>query len=337
MTDRRNFLGSSDIAAVMGISPWMTPLELYERKVRSGPEEEIDERRARFFARRKRQEPVIAEMLFDEYAIEVTRLSFTDPNRYQDGEHPFLAAEIDFEFKMDDAVRGRFARPEFEEIADGTVINGEIKTVHPLAAHQWGEAGSEECPVHYCAQALFGLGVTRRPAVLVAALFGLDNLVCYPLMADQESIAGMRAKAVAFWNDHVLAREPPAPTNMADIMRLFSKVSGRPVEADDTALDLMAKLRDIRGALANYEREKDEVEFLLADWVRQQWGAPALDGPQTDDALVTVGGSPILTWKKQARTSIDSKRLRAERPEVAADFSKTTWFRTFRFPKQQKG
>src|SRR3990167_8511669 len=153
--DRRTYLGGSDIAAVMGLSPWKTPLQLYEEKIAETVEAISDEKR-RFFARRKRQEPVIAEMLADEYNIEVTRLSLDEhPNRYTDAEYPWMAAEIDFECLMTPAVRAHFeAREDFSAIPDGAPLNGEIKTVHPFAANQWGEQGSEDVPIHYSAQVM---------------------------------------------------------------------------------------------------------------------------------------------------------------------------------------
>jgi predicted phage-related endonuclease len=45
-------------------------------------------------------------------------------------------------------------------------------------------------------------------------------------------------------------------------------------------------------------------------------------------------GSWRLSWKRQSRTSIDSKRLKAERPEIAAEFSRTTESRVFGVPKE---
>ena len=334
--DRRTYLGGSDIAAVMGLSPWQTPLQLYERKMSATPEIITEEKR-RFFARRKRQEPVIAEMLFDTYGIEVTRLSMDgNPNRYVDPDYQFLAAEIDFEFLMTDTARGCFDRPEFCAIPNGTLLNGEIKTVHPFKASEWGEEGSEDVPVHYAAQVMHGLGVTRRPAALVAALFGLDNLVAFPVIADAETIAAIRQKAITFWADHILARVAPDPLNMEDMMRLFSKVNGKPVEADEATVDLLVELRSIRANVTALEEKKDELEFQIADFVRKQWGIAA-DAPAeaSDNAIITVTGIPFATWKKQRRSSIDAKRLQAEQTEIAEKYTRTTWFRSIRFPKQK--
>lgn len=334
--DRRTYIGGSDVAAIMGISPWQTPLQCYEKKISTTPEA-INEEKRKFFARRKRQEPVIAEMLADE-GIEVTRLSLdASPNRYIDGDLPFLAAEIDFEFVMSDSVRDRFSdRPEIAAIPDGATCNGEIKTVHPFAAHEWGEQGSEDVPIHYSAQVMHGLGVTRRPLALVAALFGLDNLSLFAIMPDAETIAGMRAKCSSFWHDHVIARIAPDPINMEDMMRLFARAKGRPVEADEDTIEALINLGAIRSKMSAFKKDKEELEFQIANFVRRQWGIdPGEDSAVADDAIILARGLPYATWKSQSHASIDSKRLRAEHPEIAHKFTNISYFRSFRFPKQK--
>lgn len=37
--DRRTYLGGIDCAAILGLSPWKTPLDVYESKIAEGPQE----------------------------------------------------------------------------------------------------------------------------------------------------------------------------------------------------------------------------------------------------------------------------------------------------------
>jgi hypothetical protein len=110
-TDRQKFLGGSDVAAIFGVSPWKTPYDLFIDKStpRSG-EEDLNEDRAQEVLRAP-QAPGAGDRrnAADEYGIEVTRLSLDEhPNRYVDPEYPFMAAEVDFEFRMSPAVRAHF-------------------------------------------------------------------------------------------------------------------------------------------------------------------------------------------------------------------------------------
>lgn len=339
--DRQKYLGGSDIAAVLGVSPWRTPYQLWEEKIQPRAEKpQIDLDRAKFFARRKRQEPVIAEMLADEYGIQVTRLSMdADPNRYVDPEFPFLAAEIDFEFLMSPSVRAAFPdRPDFASIDDGTLVNGEIKTVHPFKASEWGEQGSEEMPIHYAAQVMHGLGVTRTPAALVAALFGLDILLCFPIMRDDETIAAMRAKAVKFWTENVLKRIPPEAVSVEDIKRMYSKFSGRPVELSEEAHSALLDMVVLRGRAKQNEQDMAELEWRVARCVAVNWGLPLIDPdkpdiPSKEDALLMYDGREAGSWNRQRGTYLDQKRLTREKPEIVSAFTVEHHYRTFRVKK----
>lgn len=337
--DRSQFLGGSDVAAIFGVSPWRTPLQLWEEKITPQVRDETPERK-KFFARRKRQEPVIAEMLLDEYGIEVTRLSMDEnPNRYVDPEHGFLAAEIDFEFLMSQSVRDAFPdRPEFQAIPDGTLLNGEIKTVHPFKASEWGEQGSEDVPIHYAAQVMHGLGVTGRPAAIVAALFGLDTLLCFPVMRDEETIAAMRDKAVTFWNKNVLQHVPPEMTNTDDVKRFYAGFNGKPVELSDEAFEALQSLETLRSTMRQYELDREELEWRIARSVAFNWGTDLSEGKKPDvaikeNALLMSGGVQVGSWNRQRGTFLDQKRLASEHPEVTQAYTVEHHYRVFRLKK----
>lgn len=337
--DRSKYLGGSDAAAVFGVSPWRTPLDLFLDKIQPRKDEDtLDPKKKKFFARRKRQEPVIAEMLGDEYGIEVERLSLDEhPNRYVDPEHDFLAAEIDFEFRMSPTVRKHFPeRTDFASIPDGMLLNGELKTVHPFAAAEWGEQGSEDVPIHYAAQVMHGLGVTRRPASIVAALFGLDNLLAFPVMADTETIAAMRAKCVAFWRDHVLARVPPEPVNLEDIKRLYTGFGGRPCYLTDEAYEHLRNIDKLRKQQRQIKLDLEECEYQVAKHIANAWGVPLIDDDgklvieSTDNAVLFMGDEEVGSWKRQRGSYLDQKRLKAEQPEIIQSYTREHHYRVIR-------
>lgn len=342
--DRSKFLGGSDVAAIFKVSPWKTPYDLFMDKItpRSEAGEDLDEERRKFFARRKRQEPVIAEMLADEYGIVVTRLSLDDnPNRYIDPEYSFLAAEIDFEFEMSPTVRAKFPeRADFAAIPDGTVLNGEIKTVHPFKASEWGEQGSEEVPIHYAAQVMHGLGVTRRPAAIVAALFGLDVLLCFPVMRDEETITAMRAAAVSFWNDHILPKIPPEPVNLDDVTRMYSGYSGKPVSLSTEAHEALLAIEALRERAKQLDQDMNEAQWRVAQSVAFNWGVmvapdkkqrPVLDA--VENAALFYDGRPVGSWNRQRGVYLDQQRLKREKPEIIAGYSVEHLYRVFRTKK----
>lgn len=324
--DRQTYLGGSDAAAILGVSPWRTPLEVYEAKVNG--EKEIDEAKRLFFKRRKRQEPIIAEILTEEYGLDIVRLSTDeDQNRLIDPEYSFLAAEIDFEFRINDAARDQF--PVLAVLERGTLCNGEIKTVHPFKAHEWGEEGSEEIPVYYTAQTTHGLSVTRRPACLTAALFGVDSVKCFPQLRDEETIAWLRHMEVIFWTQHVLAGIPPDPTSMDDVTRVLEKIDGYPVELSPKGAEALFSLQAARSEQKRLKDEEAAHALTVALEVCQAWQVPKPESTD-DNAVLRYEGVDVGSWKRQRGAYLDQKRLKAEHPDISARLMKEHFFRVMR-------
>jgi predicted phage-related endonuclease len=313
--DRRTYIGGSDIAALLGLDPYgKTPLSVYMAKIgeASGI---MDPEKKKFLERRKRWEGPIVEMLREEFDGEIVAIN----QRYVDEEYPFLAAEIDFEWRD----------------ADGSIQNGEIKTVSPFAFNEksgWGDAGTDQIPVHYHAQVMHGLGVKRRRTCIVCAMAGLDTMVFYRVDRDDETIAGMRDVAVTFWRDHVEALVPPQPITLADTMILFKCYRGRPVELDDEHAQALLNLRALRAQLQALQGDEAELTLKVAKYVCTAWG---IDAPEesTDNAALIHNGIELAKWSAGRGAHLDQKRLAIDHPEIKAAYTVPHYFRSFRFKK----
>lgn len=307
--DRAKYLGGSDIAAVLGISPWRTPLELWRDKTKP----RIEGTPKKVFTRGQRWEAVVAEMLVESLRAQGHDVEILAANlRYQDPELPFLAAEIDFELRIDGA---------------DDVTNCELKTVHPFRMREWGDSGSDDLPVHYTAQVMHGLGVTGRRLGLLAALFGADELRTYPVNADPETIAGMRAQALAFWRDHVQTGLPPAPKTIADLGILFGKESdGPPLLADEELTAQVMRLRALQAEIKAREAESEAVEFEVRRAMRDA------------SELVMPNGKTAATWKERSGTWLDETALKEAHPKLTREFTRTWTKRVFNLkPFDTKG
>lgn len=286
LTDRRRFIGGSDIAAVLGISPWTTPLQLWERKTR--PALESGERKA-VFTRGHRWESVVAEMLVERLESNGHKVEFVGNNkRYEDPLRPYLAAEIDYEIRLD---------------GEDEITNVELKTVHPFKTNEWGEDDTDASPVWYTAQAMHGLGVTGRKRCLVAPLFGADEIRTYPILRDDETIEAMRARCAAFWQ-LVETGVRPDPTTLADLDRLYKGNTEQPALWADTELHRqILRLRAIKAEIKAREAEGDAIEF---DIKRAMQDAVELC---TDDKVA-------ITWKPRKQTWLDQAALKADHPDI---------------------
>lgn len=313
--DRRSYIGGSDIAALLGLDPYgKTPLTVYLAKI-GEREGIIDPAKVKFLARRKRWEGPIVQMLREEFDGEIVRVN----GRYVDAEHDFLAAEIDFEWRD----------------ADGSIQNGEIKTVSPFAFHEgagWGDAGTDQVPIHYHAQVMHGLGVTGRRSCILAAMAGLDTMVFYRIERDDEAIAAMREVAVRFWRENIVPRVPPEPITMGDVMTLFKRHRGKPVDLDEETAAALQNLRAVRSEIDSLESTKAELELQVAKYVCAAWGIGAPE-ESADNAALMHNGAKVATWVCGRGAHLDQKRLAAEHPEIKAAYTVAHHFRSFRFPK----
>ena len=302
-SDRSKYLGGSDAAAVMGLSPYATPVELWMektgRKVR-----EFDPARQRILDRGKRLEPVILDMVIDKLREQGHTVEVIATNqRYPDAELPFLSCEIDFELLL-----------------DGEHINGDCKSVHGFARAKWGEEGTEEVPIEYAAQFMHGLGITGRSRCLVAALIGLDDVGIYWVNRDEETIAAMRAKCAAFWHDHVLADVPPDPIEYDDTKALYPNDNGQTCEATEAIALLVAEYAELNERAKTIKDRVDDLKFRITEYI-------------SPHAALAYAGKTIATWKGQQTTRLDQDRLKKEQADLFKKYSTTSTVRVFRLSK----
>lgn len=288
MSARRSFLGSTDTPVVLGISPWRTRVGLWEQKVGIAANDPIDPERERRLQRGKRLEPFIRQMTIEKLRDEGHDVELIAKNRrYRDPQHRFLSAEIDFELRL-----------------DGELINADAKSVDWAARKTWGEEGSEEIPLHYAAQFMHGLMVTpgNRRRCLVAALRGFDDVEMFWTVRDDATIAGMRKRLVAFWQDHVLTKTPPDPSTLADVRALFPDARANSIEATPEIVAKVARLREIGAAKRDLEGEEERVKFDIARFMG-------------DRALLTHGVRDLISWDNQATKRFDVKAFKRSHPD----------------------
>lgn len=311
------FLGGSDAAAVMGLSPWATPVELWEQKTGRKPKEVPDEAALNRYARGHRLEPFIRDMVIEKLranGVDVELITYNE--RYVDIEHSFLSCEIDFELLL----TGEVVIGDEVITLDREHVNGDAKSVTGFARKKWGEEDTEDVPIEYAAQFMHGLMVTGRHYCLVAALRSFDDVDIYWVRRDDETIAGMRPKLVSFWIDHVLADVPPDPIEFNDIKALFPSDNGQAIEA---TVEIATKVRDldeIKKRIKGLEEDAEQLQFAVANFI-------------SPNAILTYAGKEIATWKGQGDTRLDGKALEAAHPEIAAKFKKTKTIRVLRLKK----
>lgn len=291
LLDRQKYLGGSDVAGILGISPWRTALDIYLDKVQPR-KEEISPQKQKIFTRGQRMEPYIIDLLSEETGLKIAKRG----HRYLDPELPYIAAEIDAETESGE--------------------NIEIKTVSPFKARDWGEQQTDSIPVYYTAQAMHGLMVTGKKVCVFGVLIGGDDFRVYRVERDDETIAAIRAKEVEFWK-RVVNLTPPPIINEHDVKRYFDRDAGSSIEANGKMISLINELRMLKVRKDEADKDIQMIEEQIKLIMQQH-------------SIVTIDQRQIITWKTQSSTRFDISAFKNTHPGIFDKFKKTTQSRVFR-------
>lgn len=235
---RRAGIGSSDVAKVLGLSPWGTALDVYLDKVNPPANGEISP--ALEWGLRK--EPIIAAAIMDRYGWCLAK-PVTTAHR----EHSFLIASPD---RMNDA---------------GELI--EIKTAS--MATGWGEAETAEIPEQYWVQVQHQLEVVASHGQLAEAawvfvLIGHHDFRRYRIPRDPGYLAAVIDPLREFWA-RVEHRAPPEPdwshpATLAAVQRLYQPREGSRIDLPFSAV-AMADVYERAGlTIKECEAVRDEIK-----------------------------------------------------------------------------
>lgn len=193
---------------------------------------------------------------------------------------------------------------------DGLTDDGilcEFKTAR--YSKDWGAPNSDEVPQEYLLQIQHGLIVTGFDVARPSVSIGGGEPVYYEVKADRNLQEMIIESEAAFW-ERVQNRIPPDATTNEDVARKFRRVNGLPIAADDIINRALGNLRACRDGIKTLETEKERYEVEIKNFMGE------------NDTLVDQYGVPLATWKLQrGAVRIDSKRLKAEQPALAAQYS----------------
>jgi putative phage-type endonuclease len=285
--DRTKYIGGSDIGAILGLSRFKTPLEVWMEK--TGKETtKVDSLPLRFGS-------FAEEFVAREYSRATGFKLLHDESIYLHPQHAFISAHMD-----------RFVM-EVGSSSPTRIL--ECKTANPFSSGDWGELGSDEVPMSYLCQCIWYMAITGIDKTDLAVLFGNSDFRIYEITRDLELESVILQKASLFWNDYVLKDIPPPVQSEADCQTLFSKGDpAKSIEAKEETLELTKRL-----ALLNREINMREEEISsIKQSIMSQMG---------EAELLTYQGRALATWKTPKPSfRLDSKALELEHPEIASNY-----------------
>ncbi len=308
MPDRRTFLGGSDVAAVLGLSAWRSPVDVWMEKTgRVDPQAQISPEKRAILDRGHKLEPYVIDMGLHKLRERGHQVELLARNkRYTHPDYPWLQVEIDAEILL-----------------DGEHVNVDAKTVTGFARSKWGEDDSEDVPMDYAAQFMTGLALTGRRRCLVLALIGLDDVMTFWVHRDDETFGWVLRDLVTFWTVNVMQDVAPEPIRLADVRALHPKDNGRTVEATPELGDKIERIRRLGIEVRMKTAERDELKLEVARY---------LDGY----TRLTKGGQEVATFRAHEETELDTAALRRAHPDLYALFERGKTVRVLRFSRKRR-
>jgi len=296
LQERRTGIGASECAAVVGLSPWATPLDIYLSKVATDVPAEGPDSEPMYWGRE------LEAVILRRYQRDTGRQLDTEQKLVRSPQHPFMIATPD------------------ARASDRLV---EVKTAGLQAAKEWGEPGTDAVPMQYLLQVTHQMIVTGDQLADIAVLIAGNDYRVYQVKLDPELAAMLIEREAAFWRA-VEAREPPDPTSLAAASLRWPVDTGKTMTATPEIYAAWTQLRSLREELKAREADCDALELAIKTCMAD---AATLVGP---------AGETLCTWKTQSARRLDSKALRAAHPAIYEAFLTESPSRVFRMKEPKK-
>jgi putative phage-type endonuclease len=282
LEERRKGIGGSDVAAIMGLSPWKTPYRVYQEK-----RKEVDDWQGNDATDwGKRMEPAIRQW----YSDSTGRCVRLPGKILYHAKHPYMLASLD----------------GFTD--DGRIV--EIKTAR--SGKDWGEPGTAAIPDYYAIQVHHYMIVTGFEVADVAVSIGGSLPELYEVPADKE-IQEMIIEACAKFWEKVVSGNPPEPTTYADAVQRFGKKKAEgAVSATHGDFLNYVELKEVREQISQLEAREESLKGKLILSL----------GETGDLLIHDDGTPLVSYKLANGRKSFDAKSLEKEMPEIYQKYLK---------------
>lgn len=288
---RKQFIGGSDVAALLGMSHYKTALDLYFDK--TSEEVNADEISAPAYWGIQ-----LEDIVANEYSKRTGIPIRLEPNTILHPEYPFLGASID-----------RWAGDHILE----------CKTAGFMQGKQWGESGTDNIPTAYIFQCAWYAMICNVERVDIAVLIGGNDFRIYTYNKNPALEEKIKEAAISFWNNHIIPRIPPEPISNTDTLKLYENSTfGATITADEKIYEL---LNEIKAHKTQIKRLTTIVKNKSTEIFNYMKDAEILLDPQ---------GNPLATWRNQSTTRFDAKAFKAEYNDLYTKYIKNSNSRVFR-------
>jgi putative phage-type endonuclease len=270
--DRRTYIGASDIAGVIGVSPFTSPIELWQHKHGLLEQDVNDAMRMGTLL-----EDAICQLYEEREGVRTHRRNAP----YVHPVYPFIQGHVD-------------------RLVMGHPLGMDAKA--SLYAPGYGEDGTDQVPPHVRVQMAIYMGLSKRERWDVALLRDM-RLRVYHLTHDPELYEALVAEAVRFWTEHVLTGIPPAIDGTEEYRRYLSARYPADDGIEMVATPELALLVDDLAGVRQDVRALESRQTLIENRLR---------GAMGDASVLLAPGGKVTWKKNKDSERVDWKALGAD-------------------------
>lgn len=279
---RRQGIGGSDAAAIVGLDRYKSAFDVYADKI--GLKEEQPDNEA--MRQGRDLEDYVAQRFMEATGKKVRRRNAV----LQHPEHHWMLANID-------------------RWVVGENAGLECKTTSVLNQAKFSQG---EFPPNYYVQCMHYMAVTGAERWYLAVLVLNKAFHVFTIERDEAEIQALIAAEKDFWENHVLKQIPPAPDGSEATSEVIKQLFPEARESAEIALfgyeDKIQQYLELDTRVKELEKERDKLkqELQLA----------------MADAEIGRAQGYIVEWKNQVRQTLDTKKLKSEHAEIYEKYLK---------------
>lgn len=286
---RKSGIGGADAGAICGVNPYSSAMTVFKDKT-SKEIEELDNEAVRIG---HDLEDYVAQRFMEATGLKVRKSNFM----YRSRRHPFMIADVD-------------------RLVVGQDAGLECKTASAYNADRWAEGN---IPLHYVMQCYHYMAVTGKRTWYIAAIILGREFTYRKLEWDDELINSLTGIEEAFWNGHVAPGIIPPPDGSKACDEVIGQYFHTAKKASSIKLvgfdEKLRRREEILSFISELQEEQEQIEQEVKLFMKENELA-------SSDAF-------RVSWKNIDTTKLDVKRIKEERPELYADYGKTTHSRRF--------
>lgn len=237
-------------------------------------------------------EDYVARRFTEATGLKVRKSNFM----YRSKEHPFMIADVD-------------------RLVVGEDAGLECKTASAYSADKWADGN---IPLHYVLQCYHYMAVTGKRRWYIAAVILGREFTYRRLEWDDGLIGKLVLAEEEFWKEYVVKGILPPPDGSEACDEVIGQYYHTAKKSAVRLVGFDEKLRrreEILGSISDLQKEQKQIEQEVKLFMKEN--------------EIAHSEQFRVSWKNIDSTRLDAERIRAERPELYADYGKMSHYRRF--------